>query len=260
MADFDTTPVPNYGQQMRLDGKVFVVLGAGAGMGRQTAHALSQMGAKVVCVGRSKEATERVAKEVGGVALLGDMTKREDAETVFQQVESTFGRLDGVADILGVNSPVKFMDTREEDWVSQLQQGVLHAVYAIQLGAPLIAKSGGGSITLVGSLGGLTPTAGSMHYSAAKAALHHVTKLSGVAFGPQNVRINCVVPGLTATPKLQKILNEEAFAKMAEPFPLRKPAQSSDIANAILFLASDMARSVTSQLLIVDNGASAGAA
>lgn len=260
MSDLDTTSVPDYRQLIRLDDKVFVVFGAGAGMGRQTSHALSQMGAKVVCVGRSEAATQKVAEEVGGLALLGDMGKREDAEAVFKQIEATYGRLDGVVDIIGLNMPTKFMDLRESDWNAQFEQGFMPAVHALQFGQPLIAKSGGGSITIVGSMAGMLTTQGAVHYGASKAALHHMVRLMGVEFAPSNVRVNCVIPSLTVTPKLQRVVSEEMFAKLAQNIPLKRIAKASDIAAAILYLASDLAYNVTSHLLVVDGGASAVAA
>jgi NAD(P)-dependent dehydrogenase (short-subunit alcohol dehydrogenase family) len=260
MSDLDTSPTPDYGKLLRMDGKVFVVFGAGAGMGRQTAHALAQMGAKVVCIGRGKEATEKVAAEIGGLAILGDMSVRADAEAVFARIEADYGRLDGVVDIIGMNQAVKLMDLRDEHWTAMVAQNLLHAVHAIQLGGPMIAKSGGGSITLVGSFAGMAATSGSPHYGAVKAGLHQLTRLAGIELASSNVRVNAVVPGLTATPKLVRILGQERLDGMAGAFPLGRIPQSADIAGAILFLASGLANNVTSQLVLVDGGVSVRAA
>jgi NAD(P)-dependent dehydrogenase (short-subunit alcohol dehydrogenase family) len=254
--DFDRTPAPDYAKRLRLDDKVFVVFGAGAGMGRQTAHALAQAGAKVACVDRVKELADYVAGEVGGLAVVGDMIRREDAEAAFRQVDDAFGRLDGVADIIGMNPPVRFMDLRAEDWHAQLDVGLIHALHAIQIGGPLIARSGGGSITVTGSRAGLMASSGSAHYSATKAALHHLTRLAGVELAPSRVRVNCVVPGFTATPRLTRALGPEKFGEAAARLPLGRAAEPSDIAGAILFLASPLGGYITSQLLVVDGGSS----
>jgi NAD(P)-dependent dehydrogenase (short-subunit alcohol dehydrogenase family) len=260
MADFDVTPIPDYARQVRLDDKVFAVFGAGNGIGRQSAHALAQLGAKVVCVGRSAAPTERVASELDGVAILGDMTKREDVQRLFDEVEARLQRLDGVVDIIALNRPGAFMELTVEDWEWQFRNVLLHAVHAIQIGGPLIARSGGGAITLVGSLAGLMATIGAVHYGTLKAALHHLTRLAGVQLGPSQVRVNCVIPGLTVTPRLIELFGESKVAEMAQDYPLGRMPEASDIASAILFLASDMARNLTSQLLVVDGGASVRAA
>src|SRR5687768_334380 len=99
MTQRDTSTVPTYDLGLRT--KVFVVLGAGQGIGRQTAHALSQVGAKVVCVGRGAEMTQAVSAEIDGMAVVGDASKRADMERIFAQTLETFGRLDGIVDIIG---------------------------------------------------------------------------------------------------------------------------------------------------------------
>jgi NAD(P)-dependent dehydrogenase (short-subunit alcohol dehydrogenase family) len=260
MPEFDETPIPNYAARTTFAGKTFVVFGAGNGIGRQAAHALAQNGAKIVCVGRSAPATERVAGELDGVAIMGDMTRREDVERLFAEVDTRFGRLDGVVDIIALNRPGAFMELSEEDWDWQFRNVLLHAVHAVQIGGPLIARSGGGSITLVGSLAGLMSTLGAVHYGTFKAALHHFTRLAGVQFGPSNVRVNCVIPGLTVTPRLIELFGEARIAEMSQDYPLGRMPDASDVAGAIVFLASELARNLTSQLLVVDGGASVRAA
>jgi NAD(P)-dependent dehydrogenase (short-subunit alcohol dehydrogenase family) len=260
MPDFDETPIPDYAGRATLAGRVFTVFGAGNGIGRQSAHALAQFGATVVCVGRGAPATERVAAELGGVAILGDMTKRADVERLFAEVEERFGCLDGIVDIIALNRPGAMLELTEEDWDWQFRNVLLHAVHAVQVGGPRIAASGGGSITLIGSLAGLMSTLGSVHYGTFKAALHHFTRLAGVQFGPSHVRVNCVIPGLTITPRLVELFGEERIAEMSRDYPLGRMPDASDVASAVVFLATDLGRNLTSQLLVVDGGASVRAA
>src|SRR4051812_22010597 len=110
MTQRDTSPVPAYGIDLKT--KVFVVLGAGQGIGRQSAHALSQAGAKVVCVGRGADMTEAVAAEVKGTAVVGDASKRADMERIFTQTLEIYGRLDGIVDIIGSANHKKGVPTK----------------------------------------------------------------------------------------------------------------------------------------------------
>src|SRR5256885_807232 len=98
--EFDETEVPDYGGLMGLDGRAFVVLGAGSGIGRQTTHALAQQGATVVCVGRREEPTRRVAAEVNGRAFVGDAQDRSAVERLFDEIEAEHGHLDGIVNII----------------------------------------------------------------------------------------------------------------------------------------------------------------
>src|SRR4051794_3375764 len=101
MTSTDDTPVPDYPSLLRLDGQAFVVVGAGQGIGRQTAHALSQVGARVLTVDVEAARAEEIAAEVGGVAAVADATRREDVERIVREAKQAFGRLDGIVDIVG---------------------------------------------------------------------------------------------------------------------------------------------------------------
>jgi NAD(P)-dependent dehydrogenase (short-subunit alcohol dehydrogenase family) len=263
MSEIDVSPVPDYLKLFRLDGKVFVVLGAGQGMGRQTAHALSQAGAKVFCVGRSLEATERVANEVNGIALLADATQRADMQRLFDQVAATSGRLDGIVDIIAMGRVDRLQDVSDDAWDWQYSNVLRHAVLALQIGAPLIAKSGGGSVTFVGSVAGILASNASIPYGTAKAALHHLARVAAVELGPSQVRVNVVAPGVTLTPRVVGYIKAGAMGNpdvLAAGQPLGRLTEPSDVAASILFLASDLARGVTGQVHVVDGGASVIAA
>jgi NAD(P)-dependent dehydrogenase (short-subunit alcohol dehydrogenase family) len=257
--EFDETPVPDYAQLARLDGGVFVVLGAGQGIGRQSAHALAQAGAHVVCVGRRREPTERVANEVGGTAFVGDAQERDDMERLFSQVMNDFGRLDGVVDIIAIGLNCSALTVTRDEWEWQYDNVLSHSLSALQLGGPLIAQSGGGSITFIGSLIGHTVSEGvnSVGYSTAKAALAHLARIGAVELGPQGVRVNVVSPALVRTPRYMDNQPEEWFTEAARNYPLRRIAESADVASAVAFLASPLGRHITAQTLMVDGGISA---
>lgn len=263
MSEIDQAPVPQYLDQLRLDKKVFVVLGAGQGIGRQTAHALSQAGATVVCVGRGTKATEHVAKEIGGVSLIADATKRADMERLFGHVMERFGALHGIVDIIAMGRTDRLEDVSEEAWNWQYDNVLRHAVLALQIGAPLMAKSGGGSVIFVGSVAGILATNASIPYGTAKAALHHLTRVASVEFGPLQIRVNAVAPGVTLTPRVVGYLAAGALGdveNLVAAQPLGRMTEPRDVAASILFLASDLARGVTGQIHVVDGGASVIAA
>jgi NAD(P)-dependent dehydrogenase (short-subunit alcohol dehydrogenase family) len=250
----DAYAVPDYAAMTRLDGKTFVVIGAGQGIGRQTAHALSQAGAKVGCIGRDPDRTARVAEETGGFALIGDALKRADAERMFAEAEAKTGAIHGVVDILGMPRIKPLLEFTDEDWDWQFDMVLRHAFYAIQLGGKAIARAGGGSITLVGSTSGSNVAANQSVYGAAKAALNHLTVYAAVELGKSGVRVNTIAPGATRTPRLESAVTEEQWREMGEAHALGGAALPAQIASTILFAASDLASHLTGQVIIVDGG------
>ena len=254
----DTSLVPDFGALLRLDNKGFMVLGAGQGIGRQTAHALHQAGATVFCVDHNAAAARHVAVEIEGIAGVGDVTSRTDMQRLLGEAKENLPGLHGIVDIVGVAhiAPLATMDdaayARQHDIVFR------HAFLAIQLGAPLLAESGGGSITFVGSVNGIMPTVSPdvAIYSVAKASLHYFARWASYQYGPRGVRINTVAPGLTKTPRVMAMMGEQ-MPQQALSIPLRRCADPADIASVILFLASDLAKHVTGQTIAVDGGTTA---
>lgn len=250
----DPAAVPDYARLLRLDGKGFVVLGAGQGIGRQVCHALSQSGAQVLCVDRDDALARAVADEVGGHACAADVLQRRDMERVFEMARKTLQRPFGIVDIVGraMIGPIDGLD----DDAYQAQHDIVfrHAWLAVQIGAPLLAEHGGGSIVLVGSLSGEAALHHQALYGSAKAALHHFARCAAVEYAPRGVRINVVAPGPTRTPRLMALVGED-WSAIERSIPLQQAADPADIAGAVLFLASDLARQVTAQLIAVDGGA-----
>jgi NAD(P)-dependent dehydrogenase (short-subunit alcohol dehydrogenase family) len=250
----DTTEIPTYSDLLRLDGQVWVVLGAGQGIGRQSAHALAQSGATVICVGRGREATEKVATEVGGVAFLGDAQKREDMVRLFAEIREDHGKLNGIVDIIAIGVQGQISNVTDEDYQWQHDNVLRHAMLALQLGTPLMAESGGGAVVLVSSVAGQRVWSGiTVGYPIFKAALDHLTRVAAVEFGPMGIRVNTVSPGLIKTPRWQR-MSDEWFESVSQSYPIRRIGEPSEIASVILFLASEFSRNMTGQILIADGG------
>ncbi|MGI4815913.1 MAG: SDR family NAD(P)-dependent oxidoreductase [Janthinobacterium lividum] len=248
---------PRYDQLLRLDGQVFVVFGAGQGIGREVAHALSQLGAKVVCSGRGQAATQAVADEVGGVALMGDATVRADVERIFAEAEARCGKINGFVDILGEPWVAKLATMTDENWDWQFDIGLRHAFLSAQIGLPKIAAQGGGSAVYVSSIASMGAVQKQVAYGAAKAALEQFVKGVAVEYGHEGIRVNAVVPGVIQTPRVLGKFTPEIMRQLCEATPLRKVGVPADIAGAVLYLCSALSAHVSGHCLVVDGGITA---
>jgi len=252
--NFDQSPIPDYSKQLRLDGRTLVVLGAGAGIGRQVSHALAQAGAKVACVDRDIELAKYVAEEVGGKPFAGDIIKRQDVERIFAEAHKAMGPITGLVDIVGMPVLGPLADLNDAKWASQFDLVLNHAFLAMQIGGRTIADCGGGSMVFVASMAGIVSLPGQGAYGAAKAALIHLVSNVGKELGPARVRVNAVAPGFARTPRLNTMLSEQQWSEIGKIIPLGAAAAPSEIAGPILFLSSDLASHVTGQTLLVDGG------
>jgi 3-oxoacyl-[acyl-carrier protein] reductase len=257
MDEFDTSEVPDYRAMGRLDGRVFVVLGAGQGIGRQSAHALAQAGAKVVCVGRRAEPTEHVAREVGGIAITADATSRPDMERLAAETLACCGAVHGLVDILGVPLVKPLIEVTDEDWDWQFDMSLRHAFLGMQVFAPRIGQQGGGAMVFVSSTSGKVISSDRAAYAASKAALQQLVAAAAIEFGPLKVRVNAVAPGLVLTPRVRGNLSAENIARSAAMYPLGKLADPSEIASVILFLAGNLSSHVNGQTVYAEGGVSA---
>ena len=248
----DTTAVPEYASLMRLDGRGFIVIGAGQGMGRQTAHALSQQGAQVLCVDVDGERAAYVAKEIGGVPCVADARRGEDAERIVAQAKQEFGRLHGIADVVGMARYSALIDMPEDDWDWCHDIVLRHAFQMVKHGGRQLALDGGGSIVFVASISGVSSAPFHGAYGAFKAGVISLVRTAAVELMAAEVRVNAVTPGNTATPRIsaQQGVSAETLATGS----LSAHGATSDIASAILFLSCDLSRHITGQNLAVDGG------
>lgn len=257
MTRTDDTEVPDYASLLRLDGKNFVVLGAGQGIGRQTSHALAAVGARVFCVDLDPGLAGDIASEVGGPAWAGDAVDPASAERLYQDAETQLGRIDGIVDIIGMARYAGLLDSDQDAW--NWHHGIVlqHAINAVRLGAPRMIAAGGGVLTVVASVSGMQSAPSHGAYGAYKAALMSLVRTAAVELGPKGVRVNAVAPGLVMTPRVAGYLSAAEKERGARNAPLRRSAFPPDIAEAILFLCGGLSSYITGQTLVVDGGVSA---
>jgi NAD(P)-dependent dehydrogenase (short-subunit alcohol dehydrogenase family) len=257
MTSVDDAPVPSYPDLLRLDGKGFIVVGAGQGIGRQAAHALASVGAKLFCIDNVEDLAKEIADEVGGTPWVADARDRADVERAVAEAESALGRIDGLVDIVGMARYMDIVSTSDDDWNWTFDMVLRHAFLFSQLAGARMAETGGGSMTFVASVSGITSAPRHAAYGAAKAGLLSWVRSLAVELGPKGVRANAVAPGVVWTPRVSGYLGEKGRKLQSDNAPLRRVAEPPDIAAAILFLASDLASYVTGQALVVDGGVSA---
>jgi NAD(P)-dependent dehydrogenase (short-subunit alcohol dehydrogenase family) len=257
MPELDSTPVPDYGGALRLDGRGVVVVGAGQGIGRQTAHGAAALGARVACFDTDPARAAAVAEAVGGVACVGDAAKRTDMERMFAEAAAELGRIDAIVDIVGMPRYRPILETEDADWDFQHDVTLRQAFLAMQIGGRRMAATGGGAMAFVSSVSGVTSAPGHAGYGAAKAGLNSMVRSAAVEFARHGIRVNAAAPGLIWTPRVSESMSPEARTGAERSIPLRRVGQPSDIAGVLLFLISDLAAYVTGQTLVVDGGATA---
>jgi NAD(P)-dependent dehydrogenase (short-subunit alcohol dehydrogenase family) len=256
-----------------VDGKVGIITGATSGIGAGTAELFVAEGAKVVFTGRRKAEGETLAKKLGANArfVQADATLESDWKRVIAETAKAFGpRLDYLFNNAGgpaptgsiISVPVEGFDAAMALLVRSVMLGMKHA-------GPIMMKQRSGSIVNNGSIAGhQTGYSTSMIYGAAKAAVIHLSRCAGMELGEHNVRVNSVSPGPIATGILPKALGmetvkaENATAKIAEIYAKASPIPRSgfpdDIAQCVLWLASDRSTYVNATDIVVDGGVLGG--
>lgn len=249
---------------MDLTGKIAAISGAASGIGLGTVQLLAAMGAQVVLLDIQKEKGEA---EAYAICQLGqkasfcycDVTSDQSCKNVAQFIQEQYGRLDILFNNAGVAIRKDAIDLVEREWdlaVDVTLKGVYLLTHYL---APLMKKGGSGSIINTGSGWALKGGNNAVSYCAAKGGVLNMTRAMAIDFGPANIRVNCVCPGDIDTPMLrgecaQLGEDEEAFMEEAAARPLHRVGQPIDVANAVLFLASDLSTWITGAHLVVDGG------
>jgi 3-oxoacyl-[acyl-carrier protein] reductase len=241
-----------------LKDKVAVVTGASQGIGRDTALALAEAGAKVVVAARNEEKLTALASEIvaaGGeaFAVKVDVADAEQVKAGFKQVIEKYGRLDILVNNAAVTRDGLAMRMKKDDWDAVLQTNLTGAHLCIQQALPTMMKARSGRIINISSVVAQSGNAGQANYVAAKAGLIGLTKAIAVEIASRGITVNAVAPGFIETP-MTDVLSDKVKEELKVRIPLGRMGSPRDVAAAIVFLASDEAGYITGHVLNVNGG------
>ncbi len=242
----------------RLEGKVALITGGGAGIGRATAILFAREGAKVAIAEIDGKAGEETAHLAGGgaIAIPTDVSDEESMRSAVAATVRRFGALHVLHNNAGGSTPKDntVVEAPIEEFWRVIRLDLFGTFLGCRFGIPEIAKAGGGSVINMSSNLALMGLKGRDCYTAAKGAIAALTRSLAVEFAPQRVRVNAVAPSATMTGRVKALMaGNAAIARLAESHLLGL-IEPSDIAAAVLYLASEESRMVTGQVLPVDSG------
>lgn len=257
---------------LQLRDKVALITGPAKGMGAAITLAFAREGARLVLAGRDTAAIEPVAAEARALGVQAlvvgcDLTVPAQTDALATQALQAFGRIDVLVNVAGGSGPIgkTGWETTAEEFNEIVQLNMTGCFNTIRAVMPAMIEQRGGKIVNVGGTFGLRGRAGRMAYSASKWGLRGITKSFALEAGPYNINVNNVAPGMVDGPRFRDkvcanmaqklgITLEEAMTRHAADYALRRVSTDVDIANACLFMASDVSRQITGADLPVDGG------
>lgn len=255
---------------MEFDGKAGLVTGAGSGIGRATALGFAKRGGAVAVADIRAEAAEAVAGEIlkaGGkaIAIAADVARAEDIEMMISRTHRELGGLHflhnnafGLPAAWAERQAARIADVPDPLWDHTIEVGLSAVFRTIRRAIPIMKAQGGGAIVNTASISGQHADFGIAAYNAAKAGVINLTRVVAVEYARDRIRCNCVCPGAIETPLIAAALQMPGFAeRFHEVIPMGRLGQPEEIANAVLFLASDLASFVTGAALVADGGQTA---
>jgi NAD(P)-dependent dehydrogenase (short-subunit alcohol dehydrogenase family) len=247
---------------MLLSGKVAIITGAGSGIGRSSAMRFAAEGAAVVVADVRGDRAQKVADLVtnaGGRSLAceTDVADAEQVGAMVTQAIETLGGLDVVFSNAGVSRPGNVVELDAESWDLMWRTNVSSLFHAAKHAIPYMAEHGGGSIVATSSVSGIFADANTLGYAATKAAVIGLVKALAIDHAQQGIRVNCLIPGVTATPPMLAALGGGSgplHDALIESQPMGRLGKPDELAAVAVWLASDEASYVTGQAIIADGG------
>ncbi len=240
-----------------LAGKVAIVTGGAGGIGQATAELLVAEGARVVIADLDADRGQELAGQIGGDAAFKqtDVSDADQVQALVDFAVDHFGGLDVMFNNAGIGSPLKrFLPDDLEDFWRIMGVNLFGVLAGAQRAARYMKEHGGGSIINNASIAAINAGAGMISYRASKAAVVHATKCMAIDLAPYGIRVNCLTPAHIRT----GITTYEMGPVLRYMQPLQREAQPEDVANAVVFLASERAAQVTGIVLPIDGGTTAG--
>jgi len=245
---------------MLLKNKIAVITGAASprGIGKQIARVFASFEAKIVILDLDEDEAKAAALEIGPnhLGLACDVTNKEDCENAIKIVVEKFSKIDILVNNAGITQPIKFLDIKSENYSAVMDVSLRGMLYASQAVVPYMQENKTGSIINMSSVsaqrgGGIF---GGPHYSAAKAGMLGLGKAMARELGVNNIRVNSICPGLIQTDITGGKLTDEMKTEILKGIPLNRLGVTDDIANACLFLASDLSSYMTGCSIDVNGG------
>jgi 2-deoxy-D-gluconate 3-dehydrogenase len=244
-----------------LKDQIAIVTGASQGIGRTLAIALAQAGADVALVSRTRSDLEAVAKEIkaaGCKALVipCDLQDVSQIRKLVDEVHTTFGKIDILVNNAAWTATVEALEATEEEWDQTLDTSLKAVFFACQAVAKIMIQQGRGKIVNIGSTLGRTAFASRSVYGAAKAGVHHLTRVLALEWAVRGINVNAVAPCITETPTRRELFERPGYKEWAtgQMLPVGRWAQPEDFIGATLFLCSSLSDMVVGHVLMVDGG------
>lgn len=244
---------------MLLDGKVALVTGGSRGIGRAIAVALAREGAKVAInfAGNEKaaEETKALVEQAGSEAILlkADVSDKDTDAALIDTVIKTYGKIDILVNNAGITRDSLMLRMKEDDFDAVIDTNLRSVFYLTKAAAKSMMKKRTGRIINMSSVVGLTGNAGQVNYAAAKAGVLGITKSAAKELASRGITVNAVAPGFIET-DMTDVLSDTVKESLLHEIPLKRMGEPKDVANAVLFLASDQSAYITGQVIHVDGG------
>jgi meso-butanediol dehydrogenase / (S,S)-butanediol dehydrogenase / diacetyl reductase len=248
----------------RFEGRVVLITGAGSGIGEATAKRFAQEGAKVVVVDINDDSARRVTDEIksaGGrtSACRADVAQPKDAEAMIRHAVATFGRLDVLHNNATSGDYGFVADMTIDGWNRTVAVNLTAVFLATKFALPVMIEQGGGVVVNTSSAAAVSAEHGLSAYAAAKAGVISLTRSTAIEYARHNIRANCILPGAIATPPTMAFINavEGVQKRIEQGNPLGRLGRPEEVANLVLFLASDDASYISGAAYQVDGGSMA---
>jgi 3-oxoacyl-[acyl-carrier protein] reductase len=246
-------PAPVAGHQLLSGKRVLVTAAAGSGIGSSTARRCVEEGATVMISDRHERRLAETAAELGVASVPCDVTDQTSVDAMFAAAAAEMGGVDVLINNAGLGGTAELHEMTDEQWSNVLDVTLMGTMRCMRAGLQLMYAHGAGVIVNNASVLGWRAQAGQSHYAAAKAGVMALTRCSAIEAGPRGVRINAVAPSIAMHENLAKVTSDELLAELTSREAFNRAAEPWEVANVIVFLASDYSSYMTGEVVSVSS-------